>query len=134
MTPFGEALRRLRAERGISQKEMARALGVSPAYLSALEHGRRGRPGWQFTQRVVGYLNIIWDDAEHLERLSHLSDPRVVIDTSSLSSEATLLANHLAEDIRILDDASIARLAGVLEEERRRTREQAAGADRAPGR
>ncbi|MGN6548987.1 MAG: helix-turn-helix domain-containing protein [Pararhizobium sp.] len=134
MTPFGEALRRLRAERGVSQKEMARALGVSPAYLSALEHGQRGRPGWQFTQRVVGYLNIIWDDAEHLERLSQLSDPKVVVDTSSLSSEATLLANHLAEDIRILDEAAIARLAGVLEEERRRARGQAGNLEPPPGR
>jgi DNA-binding XRE family transcriptional regulator len=41
MTPFGEAMHRLRAERGISQKQMAAAIGVSPAYLSALEHGKR---------------------------------------------------------------------------------------------
>ena len=44
MTPFGVRLRQLRAERGISLKQMAEALGVSAAYLSALEHGRRGRP------------------------------------------------------------------------------------------
>ena len=36
MTPFGERLRELRQERGIAQKDMARALGVSAAYLSAL--------------------------------------------------------------------------------------------------
>ena len=44
MTPFGERLRALRAERGITLKAMAAQLGLSPAYLSALEHGRRGRP------------------------------------------------------------------------------------------
>ncbi|TKB38718.1 MAG: helix-turn-helix transcriptional regulator, partial [Mesorhizobium sp.] len=37
MTPFGERLRVLRNERGVSQKDMAKAIGVSAAYLSALE-------------------------------------------------------------------------------------------------
>lgn len=44
MTPFGEKLRALRDARGITQAELASALDVSPAYLSALEHGKRGAP------------------------------------------------------------------------------------------
>ena len=37
---------RAAAAQGVTQKQMAAALGVSAAYLSALEHGRRGaRPG-----------------------------------------------------------------------------------------
>ena len=42
MTPFGERVRDLRAEVGVTLKQMALALEVSPAYLSALEHGHRG--------------------------------------------------------------------------------------------
>ena len=45
MTPFGDRMRKLRAERNVTLKDMAEALGVSSAYLSALEHGKRGRPG-----------------------------------------------------------------------------------------
>lgn len=137
MTPFGEALRRLRAERGISQKEMAGALGVSPAYLSALEHGHRGRPGWEFTQRVIGFLNIIWDDAEELERLAIMSDPKVTIDTSGLSPDATLFANRLAHVIGGLDDRAISALGRALEHERKMTAQRNAepvGADRNPDR
>ncbi|WP_442580831.1 helix-turn-helix domain-containing protein [Mesorhizobium sp. ASY16-5R] len=110
MTPFGAKLRALRAERGISQKQMAAALGVSAAYLSALEHGRRGAPGWALVQKIIGYFNIIWDDAEELERLAATSDPRVVIDTSGLSPEATRLANLLAEQVRELDAKTILEL------------------------
>ena len=44
MTPFGLKVRELRLKKGITQKALAAALGVSPAYLSALERGRRGRP------------------------------------------------------------------------------------------
>ena len=44
MTPFGKRLREMRRLKGVTLTEMAVALEVSPAYLSALEHGRRGRP------------------------------------------------------------------------------------------
>lgn len=66
MTPFAEAVRMLRERKGVTQKEMAAAIGVSPAYLSALEHGKRGRPSFDLLQRIAGYFNIIWDEAEDL--------------------------------------------------------------------
>jgi transcriptional regulator with XRE-family HTH domain len=115
LTPFGAKLRALRAERGISQKQMAAALGVSAAYLSALEHGRRGAPGWALVQKIIGYFNIIWDDAEELERLAAISDPRVVIDTSGLSPEATRLANLLADRVGNLDEATIDSLIEIVQ-------------------
>ncbi|MEO1747743.1 MAG: helix-turn-helix transcriptional regulator, partial [Pseudomonadota bacterium] len=56
MTPFGRRVRELRQERGITQKEMAKALGVTPAYLSALEHRKRGTPRWMLIQEIIGFL------------------------------------------------------------------------------
>ncbi|MEK1887642.1 MAG: helix-turn-helix transcriptional regulator [Phyllobacterium sp.] len=105
MTPFGKKLRELRADRGISQKEMAKAIGVSAAYLSALEHGKRGQPTWDKLQRIIQYFNIIWDEAEELQRLAMISDPRITIDTGGLSPSATELANLLAATIGDVDDA-----------------------------
>ena len=102
MTPFGERLRQLRAERGISLKQMAEALGVSAAYLSALEHGRRGRPTHAMVVAICAQLNIIWDEADELHRLARLSHPRVTVDTAGLAPAATELANLLAERIRKL--------------------------------
>ena len=99
MTPLGARLRALREQRGLTLKDMARALNVSSAYLSALEHGRRGTPTWVLLQRIITYFNVIWDEAEELQRLAELSDPRVVIDTGGLSPEATEFANRLANDI-----------------------------------
>jgi transcriptional regulator with XRE-family HTH domain len=102
MTPLGAKLRALREERGVSLKDMAKALRVSSAYLSALEHGRRGKPTWILLQRIITYFNIIWDEAEDLQRLAELSDPKVSIDTGGLAPEATELANRLARDIKRL--------------------------------
>jgi transcriptional regulator with XRE-family HTH domain len=116
MTPFGVRLRELRAQRGITQKQMAAALGVTPAYLSALEHGRRGAPNWALVQKIVGYFNIIWDDAEALQQLAAMSHPRIVVDTAGLSPKATLLANRLAGEIAALDDAALDALASVIDQ------------------
>lgn len=120
MTPFGEKLRELRRSKGVSQKEMAASLGVSAAYLSALEHGRRGAPNWAMVQKIIGYFNVIWDEAEELERLAASSDPRVVVDTAGLSPQATALANRFAERIASLDDTGLAAIDEILREPAKR--------------
>ena len=118
MTLFGLKLRELRRGKGVSQKEMAAALGVSAAYLSALEHGRRGKPTWAMVQKIIGYFNIIWDDADELIRLARLSHPRVTVDTAGLAASATELANLLAERIRKLPPDTVERLLAILKSEK----------------
>lgn len=116
MTPFGAKLRQMRAERGVTLKQMAYALDVSPAYLSALEHGKRGAPTWFLVQRIIAYFNVIWDESEELCRLALASDPRIKIDTSGAIPEATAFANLLAKSIRNLDKEDFAKLTLVVED------------------
>ncbi|MEM8644986.1 MAG: helix-turn-helix domain-containing protein [Pseudomonadota bacterium] len=114
MTPFGEKMRQLRKRQGVTQKQMAEALGVSSAYLSALEHGNRSRPSWYLVQGINQFFNLIWDEAEEIERLANLSHPRVAIDTSELSAEATELANLLSTKFSSLDDRQIRTIRAVV--------------------
>ena len=110
MTPFGKKLRMLRQERNILQREMAESLGVSSAYLSALEHGNRGAPSWMFVQRVIAYFNLIWDEAEEIHRLAEISHPKVYIDTAGLDPVATEFANFIARSIADMDPDDIEKL------------------------
>jgi transcriptional regulator with XRE-family HTH domain len=107
MTPFGEKVRELRARKGMTMKDMAAGLGVSSAYLSAMEHGNRGRPAPGLIMQICELLDLIWDEAEELKRFATLSHPRIVVDTSGLSPKATELANTLAERITELDEDTI---------------------------
>lgn len=120
MTPFGDRMRKLRAERNVTLKDMAEALGVSSAYLSALEHGKRGRPGWHLIQRILAYFNIIWDEADDVVRLARISHPRITIDTSGLNPKATELANRLADEVGKLDAATLDELLAVLGRKRQK--------------
>ena len=114
MTPFGEKLRQLRKRNGITQKQLAAQLDISAAYLSALEHGRRGRPSPMLIDRICALFDIIWDEADELRDLGRLSHPRITIDTAGLSPKATELANRLARDIARLDEAQLTEILEIL--------------------
>lgn len=120
MTPFGRRVRDLRAARGVTLTQMAEAIGVTPTYLSALENGKRGKPTWALVQRVIAYFNVIWDEAEDLQRLAELSHPRVTVDTAGLSPQATEFANLVAREIAHLPPEAVAELLGRLKILRRR--------------
>jgi transcriptional regulator with XRE-family HTH domain len=107
MTPFGQRLRDLRQKHGHPLKDMARALKVSSAYLSALEHGHRAQPKPGFVQQVAAYFNLAWDEVDELKALAELSDPKPSIDTRGLSPLATEVANRLRRRIKQLDETAL---------------------------
>ena len=115
MTPFGARLRALRAERSVTLTQLAAELRVSPAYLSALEHGRRGAPAPGLVHQVNEFFGLIWDDAEELARLARLSNPRVRVRTGGLTPEQTALANRLAQTLHRLPPETVAALHAILD-------------------
>jgi transcriptional regulator with XRE-family HTH domain len=114
MTPFGQKLRQLRKRNDITQKQLAAKLDISAAYLSALEHGRRGRPSPMLVDQICALFDIIWDEADELRDLGRLSHPKITIDTAGLDASATELANRLARDIGRLSPAQIAEILEIL--------------------
>ena len=115
MTPFGARLRALRAERGITLKHLAEGLQVSAAYLSALEHGKRGAPSAGLVHQVNEFFGLIWDEAEDLAKLARLSNPRVTVNTAGMTPEQTALANRLAQAMHRLTPETIAALHALLD-------------------
>jgi len=99
MTPFGVKMRSLRRKRGLTIKDQGLFLDVSSAYISALEHGKRGRPSPAFVDQICVWLELIWDEAELLKYLAQMSHPSPSLATTSLAPEATFLANLLAQNI-----------------------------------
>lgn len=115
MTPFGRKMRQLRADKNVTQQQQADFLGVSKAYISALENGARGKPSTVLVDQICVWLGLIWDDAEDLKRLATLSHPKPTIDVRKHTPAAVMLANMLAQNIERLDDQDCQRLLTALE-------------------
>ena len=102
MTPFGLKMRDWRRQKNLTQQKQAEFLGVSKAYISALETGTRGQPSPAVVDQICIWLGLIWDDAEELKRLASLSHPKPSIDVRNQTAESVYLANLLAQNINRL--------------------------------
>ncbi|MDG1020970.1 MAG: hypothetical protein P8O77_05730, partial [Emcibacteraceae bacterium] len=60
------------------------------------------------------FFNIIWDEAEELESLARISHPRIVVNTSGLSAEATELVNLLNREIRNMKQSQIEEMLNII--------------------
>ena len=105
MTPFGLKIRDWRQRKNVTLLQQADALGVSAAYLSALETGTRSRPSAALVDQICVWLGLIWDDAEELKRLAALSHPKPTINARGHSAEAIYMVNFLARNIDRLSAA-----------------------------
>jgi len=79
MTPFGLFVRQKRAVKNIALKDMARAIGLTPSYLSALELGKKGRPSVVLIQKIAQYLFLNPEELALLYEAACQSDKRIVI-------------------------------------------------------
>jgi transcriptional regulator with XRE-family HTH domain len=116
MTPLGAKLRALRKAHGVSQRDLAAAIEVSPAYLSALEHGRRGAASAGLIHQICDYFGLIWDDADELKTLARLSRTRLKFSAAGLTPEQTALANRLAAALRHLDPEMVQAMHKLLDD------------------
>lgn len=115
MTPFGLKMREWRRQKNLTQQAQAEFLGVSKAYISALETGTRGQPSPAVVDQICVWLGLIWDDAEELKRLASLSHPKPSIDVRSQTAEAVYLANLLAQNINRLSASECQRFIDEIE-------------------
>ena len=114
MTPFGVKLRDWRHRKNRTLHQQAEVLGVSPAYLSALETGTRGRPSAVLVDQICMWLGLIWDDAEELKKLAALSHPKPTINARGHSAEAIYMVNFLAQNINRLSVADCCAVTDVI--------------------
>jgi len=85
MTTFGERLRTMRREAGMTQAALAESVGITNTYVSALESGRKTPPPRRLVEQLAraleADLDVLWASARH-EREVHLQ-PRIEGDATS---------------------------------------------------
>src|ERR1700735_1747529 len=59
---FGQRIRRLRRERGLTQRQLAEAVGLDFTYLSKVENDRGEPPGEETVRRLADVLAVDVED------------------------------------------------------------------------
>jgi transcriptional regulator with XRE-family HTH domain len=111
LTPYGKQVRKYRIDKGMTLREMAAKLDVTPAFLSSVETGRRPVPEKVCT-KTARLLDL--DVAEHaeLKRLADASRPQVKVrfEESGDQEVAAMFARRFGE----LDDDDKAAIREIL--------------------
>jgi transcriptional regulator with XRE-family HTH domain len=104
LTPFGKALRKLRIDRDMLLKTMAEGASVTPAFLSAIEAGKKPIPSY-LVGRLAQWMRLNDPETEELRHAAAMSAAFVQIPLSPASSMFDRsLATQLARSFVDLDD------------------------------
>lgn len=112
---FGNRVRYLRQQNGISQRALAEKLGVSPAYLSLLESGKKGRPSDRIIHAICHQFGLIWDDADALFVMADNSRRIIKVDASQLDNRKTEAAKLFADKLPKLTEEQVQQLFTILQ-------------------
>lgn len=67
---LGEKIKELRKDRGMSAKELADKIGVTPAYISQLENGKKANPTYDILQGLQKALHDKLEDVYEIKKES----------------------------------------------------------------
>ena len=115
MTPFGRFMRTLRLDKSMLLKECADMLEVTPAYLSALEHGKKGTPNDKFVQRIVAALRLSPDEERALHGAIRDSETRIILPLKA-TPFAFETANAFARELPSLTEDQLKRIRAIMKE------------------
>ena len=113
LTEFGKALRRIRLDSNELLKDMADKLGVSSAYLSAVENGKK-KATQSMLRQIIEIYNLTKNEEEQLQDAFQRSQDEVRLDMSGMTSNRHDLALVFARRISTIDDESIEEILKIL--------------------
>ena len=119
ITEFGKFLRSLRQSHAELLKDMAETLGVSAAFLSAVEAGKKSIPP-TLVQQVIEAYRLPAQQIRDLHLAADASQRSATIDLDGASPEARGVAVALARQFNSLSNYELELLKKTMDEVRKR--------------
>lgn len=114
LTPFGKAMRKLRIDHDLLLKQVADGIGVTPAFLSAVESGRKPVPG-SLVDRTANWMRLGAEEAQQLRAAADESAVAVQIPLAVASAFDRSLATQLARNFDKLDESQKFAIREIIE-------------------
>ena len=113
MTLFGKELKKLRIDLGITLAEMANTVGISSAFLSAVENGRKKAPATLLDSLASNYKEVR-DHKNRYEILINQARSEVVLQLNNPSYKDSSIATALARKFGTLTESDKDALLNIL--------------------
>lgn len=115
VTSFGKTLRKMRIDRGMVLKNMADLLGVSSAYLSAIELGKRAIPD-SLVNTIATTFELSGQDIINLKKQAEISQPSIKVDMSDANEQNKELMLVFARKFKDLSPEQLDKLDKMLKD------------------
>ena len=115
MTEFGIFIRKFRLDRGILLRDMAKDLGISPAYLSGMETGHKDIPQ-SLADNIISVYNLSAEQTKELKHSIMLSRQKICITTGQLAWKNEIVS-MLKEKLDTLSEEQKFKIIEVLKDE-----------------
>ena len=115
LTRFGKQLRGLRIEHDQKLKDMADKLGVTVAYLSAVENGKRTVPD-SWLGVIVNEYDLSSEQAIRLQEAAYENKSDIKISLLGANESEAGLALSFARRFKTLSDEQVNELQRILDE------------------
>lgn len=113
ITSIGKFLRKLRIDKGEILRNMAETLGVSSAFLSAVENGKKKLPDAWFP-KLQEYYGLSVEQMEELKQAVIESGDTVELNIRNASAGNRQLAISFARQFDTLDEETSKKLFNIL--------------------
>lgn len=114
LSNYGKVLRKIRIDKGLTMAQMAKAVGITSAYLSTIERGKRNIPK-SLTQNVINHYELSNEQVTELQKAEYLSMDSVEIDISSAGLHERILVLSLAKNLKNMTYEQVEMIKNIVE-------------------
>lgn len=113
LTDFGKFLRKIRIDCGEILKDMADKLGVSAAYLSAVEMGKRNIPN-EWINKISEFYHLTSEEKEKLNIAAQNSAKNITLNFENAKNIQKETAILFAREFEHINDETLNKIKSLL--------------------
>ena len=113
LSNYGKVLRKIRIDKGLTMAQMAKAVGITSAYLSTIERGNRKIPK-NLTQNVINHYKLSKEQVAELQKAEYLSMDSVEIELSDVGLDKKTLVLSLAKNLKNMTYEQVEMIKNVM--------------------
>ncbi len=116
ISKFGKCIRSIREQENDSLRQMAIKLGISAAFLSAMEVGRKPIPV-EYVEKIKSIYELTKEQEVELENSIHETNERVPIELAAMNEAQKDISLMFARKIKTADEELLRKLKEALLDE-----------------